>query len=101
MNGQPGRTALGDLTQDYRTTLLRFLPHHDEVARAAAYELGRRAVASEIGLLEVCRLHHEVTLEVLRGAAPGELIDTVEGAVELLLEVLAAYDMTHRGVLGP
>lgn len=101
MNGSPERTVLGDLTQDYRTTLLRFLPHHDEGARAAAYDLGRRAVAAEISLLEVCRVHHEVTLEVLRAAAPDELIDLVEGATELLLEVLATYDMTHRGVLDP
>ncbi|GAB3876230.1 phosphatase RsbU N-terminal domain-containing protein [Terrabacter terrigena] len=101
MTASPDRTVLGDLTQDYRTTLLRFLPHHDEGARATAYELGRRAVAAEISLLEVCRLHHQATLEVLRDTAPDEVVDILEGATELLLEVLAAYDMTQRGVLGP
>ena len=101
VSGPARRTVLGDLTQDYRTMLLRFLPHHDEVARAAAYELGRRAVAAEVSLLDVCRLHHEVTMEVLRGGSPDELIGIVDGATELLLEALAAYDMTHRGVLGP
>ena len=46
MNGQDGRSLMGDLTQDYRTTLLRFLPRQDEAARAAAYELGRRAFSA-------------------------------------------------------
>jgi hypothetical protein len=101
VNGPSPRTVLGDLTQDYRTTLLRFLPHHDEGARAAAYDLGRRAVAAEVSLLEVCRVHHQVVMEVLRDAPTDELLALVEGSTELLLEALAAYDMTHRGVLGP
>ena len=42
---------VGDLTQDYRTMLLRFLPRQDEAARAAAYELGRRAFSAGMSLL--------------------------------------------------
>lgn len=101
VNGPTERSVLGDLTKNYRTTLLRFLPQHDEGARAAAYELGRHAVASEVSLLDVCRVHHEVTFEVLRDAAADDVLGLAEAATELLLEVLAAYDMTHRGVLGP
>jgi hypothetical protein len=101
VNGSSPRTTLGDLTQDYRTMLLRFLPHHDEGARSAAYDLGRRAVAAEVSLLEVCRMHHQVLVEVLRGAPSDEVLGILEGATELLLEALAAYDMTHRGELGP
>ncbi len=99
MNGSSPRTVLGDLAQDYRTMLLRFLPHHDEGARAAAYDLGRRAIAAEVSLLEVCRVHHEVVMEVLRETPQDKVLGIVEGATELLLEALAAYDMTHRRVL--
>ncbi|GAA1971999.1 hypothetical protein GCM10009817_10130 [Terrabacter lapilli] len=93
------RTVLDDLTQDYRTTLLRFLPRQDEAVREAAYGLGRRAVVSGVNLLDMCRVHHEVFLEVLRDTRPNARLGVAEAASELLLEVLAAYDMTHRGVL--
>ena len=93
------RTVLDDLTQDYRTTLLRFLPRRDEVVREAAYALGRRAVVTGVNLLDMCRLHHEVFLEVLRDTEPDAHLAVAESASELLLEALAAYDMTHRGAV--
>ena len=93
------RSVLEDLTQDYRATLLRFLPRRDEVVREAAYDLGRRAVVSGVNLLEMCRLHHDVFLEVLRDTEPDGHLAVAESASELLLEALAAYDMTHRSVL--
>ena len=101
MNNPDGRSLMSDLTQDYRTTLLRFLPRQDEAARAAAYELGRRAFSDGVSLLDVCRVHHDVALEVLRETVPHEYLTVTESAAELLLEVLAAYDMTHRVVLEP
>ena len=99
--GPTGRTVLDDLTQDYRMTLRRFLPRRDEVVRESAYELGRRAFTAGVSLLDVCRIHHDVCLEVLRETGADDLIGVVDGAGELLLEVLAAYDMTHRSVLDP
>ena len=99
MTGRGERSPLADLTQDHRITLLRFLPRRDEAARESAYELGRRACATGVSLLDVCRIHHEVTLEVLEAAVPDDRLDIVTTANELLLEVLAAYDMTQRSVL--
>lgn len=99
MTGPDARSPLDDLTQDQRAVLLRFLPRRDETAREAAYELGRRAFVAGISLLDVCRIHHELTLEVLRDTAPDEHLDVVTRGGELLLDVLAAYDMTHRSVL--
>ena len=101
MNPPEGRSVVGDLTADYRTTLLRFLPRRDEAARASAYELGRRAFSQGVSLLDVCRVHHEVVLEVLSQTKADELLGVTEKAAELLLEVLASYDMTHRVVLEP
>lgn len=93
------RSILDDLTQDYRTTLLRFLPRQDEAVREAAYDLGRRAVVAGVSLLDVCRLHQDVFLEVLRETRPDDCVRVAETASELLLETLAAYDMTHRLML--
>jgi hypothetical protein len=87
---------MDDLTRDYHTTLLRFLPRRDEAARAAAYDVGRRAFTAGVNLLDVCRVHHDVVLEVLRATSPDEYLDITANAAELLLEVLAPYDMTHR-----
>ncbi|WP_020145315.1 phosphatase RsbU N-terminal domain-containing protein [Terracoccus sp. 273MFTsu3.1] len=93
--------SLEDFRQNYRLTLRRFLPRRDEAAREAAYDLGRRAFTASISLLDVCRVHHDSSLELLsetRAAEQGEIFETTG---ELLLEVLAAYDMTHRSVLDP
>jgi len=56
---------LGALTRDYRTTFLRYLPRHDETALAAAYDLGRRAVATGVSLLDILSIHHTVLAEIL------------------------------------
>lgn len=83
--------------QDHRTTLLRFLPRRDEAARAAAYELGRRAYASGISLIEVCRTHGEAVTEVLADTRGPEQLGVASAGAELLLDLVAAYDMTHPG----
>ena len=101
MSGPEARSVLGDLTQDYRISLLRFLPRRDEAARAAAYDVGRRAFSEGVSLLDLCRMHHEVALDVLRDTQPDEYLLVSENAGELLLELLASYDMTHRVVLEP
>jgi hypothetical protein len=94
-------SAVGAFTQDYRIIMLRFLPRRDEAARSAGYEQGRDAFAAGVSLLDVCRIHHELELDILRETPPEDHLAVIETASELLLEVLAAYDMTHRGVLGP
>ena len=71
VNAAEARSVVGDLTADYRTTLLRFLPRRDEAARAAAYDVGRRAFSQGVSLLDLCRVHHEVALDVLRETQPG------------------------------
>ena len=89
---------LDDLTRDYRAAFLRYLPRRDEAARNSGYELGRSAVAEGISILELARLHHEVLLEVLRDTRAEDLTDVATAASEFLLEVLATYDMTQRGL---
>jgi hypothetical protein len=97
---RPEGADLGRVTQDYRPILLRFLPHRAEEVRAAAYELGRSAFAGGVPLLDMCRIHLQVTAEVLREAPAEDVLRIHDAASELLLEVLAAYEMTHRGAVG-
>jgi hypothetical protein len=90
------RDELDRLERNYRPLLMRFLSRHDEGLRTEAYDLGRSAFADGVALLDVCRIHQDVTGEVLRGARPEEVMDVHGASGELLLEVLAAYEMTHR-----
>lgn len=89
-------SALSDLSRNYRTAFLRYLPRREEAPLHEGYELGRRAVADGISMLELAQVHHEVFLEVLRDTRPDDLTRVATAASEFLLEVLATYDMAQR-----
>ena len=92
-------SGLEDLTRDYRTAFLRYLPRREEAPLASGYELGRAAVADGVSILELARVHHEVLLEALQETPHDELAQLATAASEFFLEVLATYDMTHRSLL--
>jgi hypothetical protein len=87
-----------DVTRDYRAAFLRYLSRRDETALHGGYELGRRAVVDGMSVLELVRLHHVVLAEALADTPPPEVPDVAASASEFLVEVLATYDMTHRGL---
>jgi hypothetical protein len=93
-------TGLEALRRDYRVALLRYLPKSDEAASSAGYDLGRSAVTKGVGLLELVRIHEEIVAEVLEDSRPEQRLEVSRSAGEFLLEVLATFDMTHRGLLG-
>ena len=93
-------SALDDLTRNYRAAFLRYLPRQEESALTSAYSIGRAAMAEGVSLLELARVHHEVLLEVLPDTPPEEMARLSGAASDFLLEVLATYDMTQRGLLG-
>jgi Phosphoserine phosphatase RsbU, N-terminal domain len=92
-------TALDDLTRNYRTAFLAYVARREEGRLLRGYELGRAAVAEELSLLDLARVHHEVLLEVLRDTPMNELPVVATAATEFLMEVLAIPDMAHRGFL--
>lgn len=89
-------TPVEDLRRDHRAALLRHLGHRQESSLHAGYELGRKALAAGISLLEVVRVHHEVLVEVLRTTRPDEVEAVTEAASDFLLEVVASFDMSQR-----
>ena len=82
--------------RDYRAAFLRYLPRRHEAALHSAYELGRRAVADGVSLLELVRIHHEVLLDVLTDSRPEELPEVATGASQFLVEALAVHEMAQR-----
>jgi hypothetical protein len=87
-------TPVARLRQNYAAAFARYLIHRDEAARAAAYELGRSALANGVSLLDVVLVHHEVVIEALPGIeGPQEL---ATAAAAFLIEVLASFEMAQR-----
>ena len=84
--------------RDYAPVFLQYLSERGESGRKAAYELGRRAIAEHLSVLDLARIHHGMLLEVLRShRTPQELESIAEAASEFLVEVLAVFEMTQRG----
>jgi hypothetical protein len=92
--------TLDAVSRDYRAAFLRYLPRRDEAALHSAYELGRRAVADGVSLLELIRIHHEVLLVVLQDSRPEELAEVATRASEFLVEALAVHEMAQRRFAG-
>ena len=86
-------------SRDYRAAFLRYLPRRDEAALHTAYELGRRAVAEGVNLLELVRIHHEVLLARCR-TRPEDLTEVATAASEFLVEALAVHEMAQRRFAG-
>jgi hypothetical protein len=92
--------AVGRLRHDYAAAFLRYLSRRDETGLRAAYELGRRAVADPVGLLNLVHVHHGVLVDALHGArSPAEVQDIGDAAAAFLTEAVTSFQMTQRGYL--
>lgn len=92
--------ALARLRLDYRSAFTGYLSRRGEPQLSAAYEIGRRAIATGLGLLELVQVHNAVTLDLLGAARGGdERLDIAEAAADFLVEVLASSEMAQRGFL--
>ena len=84
--------------RDYAPAFLQYLAEGGEPGRRAAYELGRRAIAERLSVLDLARIHHGVLLDVLKThPSPQELEQIAQAASEFLIETLAIFEMTQRG----
>ena len=84
--------------RDYAPVFLQYLSDPGERGRRSAYELGRRAFAEQLSVLDLARIHHGVLLEVLKTHRTSrELEQIARAASEFLVEALAVFEMTQRG----
>lgn len=83
-----------ELAQEYASAFREYLAGAGEAALKRAYELGRRAVAEGLGVLEMAALHHEA-LAPLLGEVDGSR--AIKAAESVLMEGLSPFEMTHRG----
>lgn len=91
---------LESFRRDYTPPFLAYLAREDEAGLRNAYELGRRAVSREIGLLGLVDVHQRVFLDVLATARTVEAATgTARAAAAFLLEALSPFEMTQRGFM--
>jgi light-regulated signal transduction histidine kinase (bacteriophytochrome) len=84
--------AREDIRTQYAGTLGGYLADADEAARLHAHELGRKALMSGIGVLDIVSFHHEALVKLGQaGSVP------LERASEFLAESLSPFEMSLRG----
>jgi hypothetical protein len=89
-------SAVGRLEQDYRAAFTGYLSRREEPPLAKAYEIGRTALETGIGILELVRIHHDVFSQLLAETRPDDMPSLSVAASEFLLETLAPFDMARR-----
>ncbi|MBI4454997.1 MAG: PAS domain S-box protein [Acidobacteria bacterium] len=90
--------ALDELAEQYAWTLQNYVAEPGEAALRRAYELGRRALGDQVGVLDIARIHQEALGTLLSSSlTPEKILPMVARAGLFFMESLSAYEMTHRG----
>jgi signal transduction histidine kinase len=93
------KTSLSELNKKYAAALRQYLKHPGEAMLHRAYELGREALESGLGVLQIAALYQKILANLLSGPqAPEESRRIVKVAAGFFLESLAPFEMTHRAV---
>jgi len=90
------RGSPSDLDESYRAALREYLVQGGEAPLLQAYELGRQALDSGIGLLGLVNIHEGAVAEVIT-KANGETARQLHGAHHFLLESMAPFEMMQIG----
>ncbi|MBZ5559205.1 MAG: ATP-binding protein [Acidobacteriia bacterium] len=92
MNG-----TVQDLARDYASVLRTYLTDEDEACLHRVYELGRRALNADCGILDITVLHQKALIVALRQASTDEERERVlRLGHALFLEALSPFDMSQR-----
>jgi signal transduction histidine kinase len=88
-----------DIAHRYRQALGDYIAGDGETALHSAYELGREALASGMGLLELVSIHHSAVLALTRDRpVPVASINRrLEAAGRFLVECLSPFEMLQIG----
>ncbi|VVB90166.1 Methanogenesis regulatory histidine kinase FilI [uncultured archaeon] len=90
--------ALDELEKQYSSALQDYLVGRGETALERAYELGRRAIADRLGILDMAIVHQRALVRVLPCTlTPQESSETIKKAAQFFAESMAPFEMTFRG----
>src|SRR5260221_5317508 len=89
---------LHKLSRVYDVTLRKYLTDEQEAGLEQALELGRKAIAQGLGVLDMARVHQEALEKMFRSPAGTKSEEHILQAAEaFLLESLSPFEATHRG----
>jgi signal transduction histidine kinase len=78
--------------EEYREALQRFINGAGEAALSSAYEIGRKALANGLGILDLVSMHEKAAARILSRRRQEEM------AGSFLLESLSPFEISHRSV---
>jgi signal transduction histidine kinase len=90
------RGSPSDLDESYRVALREYLANGGEASLLQAYELGRQALDSGIGLLGLINIHEGAVSQVMQ-RANGQTTQYLHDAHHFLLESMAPFEMMQIG----
>ncbi len=85
------------LDPDYAAAIAAHLREESETSLSRAYDLGRRALAQGLGILEMMSLYEAVQEELVLSAAPSEQERVAKAVGNFFRELLSPYEMSFRG----
>jgi hypothetical protein len=86
------------IRRNYVPIFLGYLSQPGESGLHAAYQLGRAAMLDGLSLLDLAQIHHTVLLETLKTSRSEQELDHIgQAAAVVCTELLAAFEMAHRG----
>ncbi|HKV04299.1 MAG TPA: ATP-binding protein [Candidatus Acidoferrales bacterium] len=84
--------------ESYRFALREYATRGGEAALGKAYELGRRATANRMSLVEIVALYHRALSQLVTEAKDEQRVaELVRSGADFLIESLSSYEMAHRG----
>ncbi|MGH7206637.1 MAG: ATP-binding protein [Nitrospiraceae bacterium] len=89
--------TMDKLEDQYTAALLDSIRGMGESALHQAYELGRRALAEGLGVLDMAAMYHKALAAVLsRASTPEERTRMLRAGSSFFVESLSPFEMTHR-----
>ena len=83
--------------REYVTALSAYLEDGGEIELSRAYEMGRRALAERVSVLDLVALHDDVLAGLVLAAPVASQSRLVKGGAAFVAEVLSPFEMTLRG----
>lgn len=83
---------------EYHSALQAYATEGGELALGRAYELGRRALAEQLSVVELASLHHHAVIDLMQVAENQQRQEELlRASAEFLAEFVSPYEMAHRG----
>jgi signal transduction histidine kinase len=85
------------LQEDYRAALMQFIEDETEALLSEAYELGRRALKAELGVIGIAGIHLRALESGFHHESRPLTLAELRSAELFFTEALSPFEMIHRG----